>query len=250
PIMPGLEHAVTRGVSQDISQAWKDKVAPLCQAAFNRYPFLPTADADIPLDDFVRLLGPGGAIDQFFEQYLKAFVDQSQRPWRWRTPDRAPLGLSPDALGAFERAAQIRDALFTGGAQQVQIKFELVPLDLDPQIARLSLDIGGQVLSWEHGPPESMQFQWPGQGGRTAVRLTITPVGGEHALVTEKTGPWALLRLLDAPARLDPTAQPEKFRLTFTDRAGNMARFDLNASSIRNPFSKDLLRGFRCPSAL
>ena len=86
--------------------------------------------------------------------------------------------------------------------------------------------------------------------GRTAARLTMTPIGGEHALVIEKTGPWALLRLFDAPAHLDPTAQPEKFRFTLTDRAGGTARLDLNASSIRNPFSRDLLRGFRCPPAL
>jgi type VI secretion system protein ImpL len=249
PIAPALEHAAERSASQDIVQAWKEKVAPLCQAVFNRYPFLGTAEVDVPLDDFVRLVGPGGGMDQFFDQYLKAFVDQSQKPWRWRVADRAPLGLSPDALGAFERAAQIREALFTGGSQQVQVKFELVPVELDPQIARLNLDIGGQVLSWEHGPPESTQFQWPAQGGRTAVRLTMTPIGGDHALITEKNGPWSLLRLFDPPARLDPTPQPDKFRLTFTDRAGGTATFDLNASSVRNPFGKDLLHGFHCPSA-
>jgi type VI secretion system protein ImpL len=250
PVAPALEHAAARGASQDIAQAWKEKVAPLCQAAFNRYPLLGTTEVDVPLDDFVRLFGPAGAMDQFFDQYLKGFVDQSQKPWRWRVADRAPLGLSPDALGTFERAAQIREALFTGGAQQVQVKFELVPLELSPQIARLSLDIGGQVLSWEHGPPESTQFQWPAQGGRTAARLTMTPTGGDHAVVIEKSGPWALLRLFDSPARLDPAAQPDKFRLTFTDRTGGTATFDLNASSVRNPFSKDLLHGFRCPSAL
>jgi type VI secretion system protein ImpL len=251
PIAPSLERAATRGASQDLSRAWSDKVVPLCQAAFNRYPFLADSDTDVPIDDFVRLLGPGGAIEQFFDQYLKAFVDTSQRPWRWRTADRTPLGLSPDSLTEFDRAAQIREALFTaGGSQAVQVRFELVPVVLDPQIARISIDAGGQTLTWDHGPAEPVQFQWPGQGGKTAVRVTMTPASGGRALVTDKDGPWALLRLLDSAARVTPTAQPDKFRVVFTDRAGGTASFDLNASSVRNPFNRDLLRRFRCPPRL
>ena len=42
----------------------------------------------MPLDDFVRLLGPGGLIDQFFDQYLKPFVDTTQTPWQWQSADQ------------------------------------------------------------------------------------------------------------------------------------------------------------------
>ena len=240
--------AVTAGgASQELADAWRSKVLPLCQAAFNRYPFVAASAADVPLDDFTHLLGPGGLIDQFFDQYLKPFVDTTQTPWRWQSADHAKLGLSAGSLAEFERAGQIRDALFNGG-QQIQVRFQLVPVALDPGVGQISLDIAGQTLTYNHGPTEPMQFQWPGTGGKTLVRMTATPASGGAATIVEKDGPWALLRLLDS-ARVLGSGQPDKFRLVFTTPAGQ-ATFELNASSVRNPFTLSALRAFRCPAKL
>ncbi|HET9019809.1 MAG TPA: type VI secretion system membrane subunit TssM, partial [Acetobacteraceae bacterium] len=63
------------GASAQLMDAWRSKVLPLCQAAFNRYPFIQSSNADVPIDDFTKLLGPGGMVDQFFDQRLKSFVD-------------------------------------------------------------------------------------------------------------------------------------------------------------------------------
>ena len=114
--------AVTaNGASPELSDAWRSKVLPLCQAAFNRYPFVAGSTQDVPLDDFVHLLGPGGLIDQFFDQYLKPFVDTTQTPWHWQSADHTRLGLSPgDLCVTFQRAADIRDALFPAGGSQIR----------------------------------------------------------------------------------------------------------------------------------
>jgi type VI secretion system protein ImpL len=128
------------------------------------------------------------------------------------------------------------------------VKFQLVPVSLDPQIAQISLDIAGQTLTYNHGPTESMAFQWPGAAGKTLVRETATPASGGQATVVEKDGPWALLRLLDT-ARVVSSGQPDKFRLVFTTPSG-AATFDLNANSVRNPFTLSALRAFRCPPSL
>jgi type VI secretion system protein ImpL len=237
----------TSGASQELSDTWRSKIVPLCEAAFNRYPMIASSSADIPVDDFARLLAPGGMIDQFFDQYLKSFVDTTQRPWKWLSADRTPLGLSPNALTEFERAAQIRDSLFSSG-NQMQVRFQLVPVSLDPQIAQISIDIGGQTLVWNHGPPEGTAFQWPGSGGKTLVRVTMTPSNGGQGQVTDRDGPWALLRLLDT-ARISPSGQPDRFRVAFTG-AGGTATFDLTASSVNNPFTLSALRNFRCPPKL
>ncbi len=249
-MVAGVSHSgaqvATSGASQELSDAWRSKVLPLCEP-FNRYPMVATSTADVPVDDFARLLAPGGMMDQFFDQYLKAFVDTTQKPWRWLSPDRIPLGLSPDSLTAFERAAQIRDALF-GGGNQIQVRFDLVPVAMDPQVGQISIDIAGQTLSWSHGPPEDVRFQWPGAGGKTLSRVTMTPATGGQGQVTERDGPWALLRLLDAE-RTTPSGQPDKFRITFTG-GGGTATFELNASSVNNPFTLAALRSFRCPPKL
>ena len=89
---------------------------------------------------------------------------------------------------------------------------------------------------------------WPAGNGNTQVRFTATPAGGGSSTVIEENGPWALLRLMDT-AHVASTGQPDKFVVTFAAPTGN-AVFDLNAASVRNPFSMTALRAFRCPSQL
>jgi type VI secretion system protein ImpL len=234
------------GASQELSDAWHANVLPRC-AVLNRYPFV-DSPIDVPLDDFTSLFGPGGTIDHFFDQYLKPFVDTTQSPWRWQSADHTKLGLSDDSLAAFEHAAQIRDSLFPAGGTQLLVKFQLVPASLDPSLAQVTIDVAGQSMTSNHGPTESTWFTWPGAGGKTLTRVTITPATGKSTVV-EKDGPWALLRMLDA-GHLTPGGQPDKLHLSFGSPATGTAAFDLNASSVRNPFTMATLRSFKCPQKL
>ena len=196
-VSQGGAAVASSGASAELSDAWRSKVLPLCTAAFDRYPFVAGSAADVPLDDFAHLLGPGGLIDTFFNENLKALVDTSTTPWRWQASDHANLGLSPNTLVQFQRAAEIRDALFASGAQ-MQVKFQLLPVSLDPKLAKITLDIAGQTMTYDHGPPESAGFVWPGPNGNTVVRVTMTAASGGRETAIERDGPWSLLRLLDA----------------------------------------------------
>lgn len=148
----------------------------------------------------------------------------------------------------FQRASEIRDALFPDGGNQILVKFQLVPTTLDPGLAEVTVDVGGQRDSYAHGPVEPMALQWPGPKGETLVRVTLVPAAGGAAKVIEEHGPWSLLRLLDN-ATLTPSGQPDKFSIAFGAAAGH-AVFDLDASSVRNPFTLSSLRAFRCPAKL
>jgi type VI secretion system protein ImpL len=234
------------GASTALQDAWKSQVLPLCEAAFNRYPFIGASTEDVPIGDFVQLLGPDGLMAKFFDQYLKPFVDTTTQPWQWQSADHTKLGLSPSVLSEFERADNIRQALFSSGAQP-SVQFQLVPVSLDPGLAQVSIDIAGQTLTYAHGPIQPLMVQWPGKDGNTLVRLTMTPAGGGSETVTQENDTWSLLRLLDS-GRLVPTSQPDKFRIVFSSAAGN-AEFELNANSVRNPFNMSL-RAFRCPPKL
>ncbi|HTW70707.1 MAG TPA: type VI secretion system membrane subunit TssM [Acetobacteraceae bacterium] len=235
------------GASTELQDAWKSQVLPLCQAAFNRYPFVAGSSEDVPIGDFVHLLGPDGLMEKFFDQYLKPLVDTTTQPWQWQSPDHTKLGLSPGVLSEFERADDIRQALFANGGAQPMVQFQLVPVSLDPGLAQVSIDIAGQTLTYAHGPIQPMMMQWPGRDSNTLVRLTMTPAGGGSESVTEKNDTWSLLRLLDS-GHLIPTGQPDKFRIVFSSPAGK-AEFELNANSVRNPFNMSL-RAFRCPPKL
>ena len=149
-------------------------------------------------------------------------------------------------LSEFERADDIRQALFSNGAQPA-VQFQLVPVSLDPGLAQVSVEVAGQTLSYAHGPIQPVMMAWPGKDGSTLVRLTMTPAGGGSESVTQENDTWSLLRLLDS-GHLVPTGQPDKFRIVFSSAAGK-AEFELNANSVRNPFNMSL-RTFRCPPKL
>lgn len=234
----------TAGSRQQISDSWRGTVLPLCDAAFsNRYPFTPGSPVDVPTDDFTRIVGPGGLIDQFFAANLKPFVNIATRPWKWQGPD---LGLSNDALAQMQRAAELRDGLFAG-APQMSAKFEMVPVSLDAGIAQVSVDIDGQVLTYNHGPLQPMKMVWPVPNGRGQVRVTFTAAAGGQGSVVERNGPWAPFRLFDT-AKITPSGQADRFTVSFSN-GGQIAAFQVTSSSVINPFTMPALHQFRCPAS-
>ncbi len=235
------------GAKQSIQDAWASKVLPLCQAALtNRYPLFQQSALDVPIDDFVKLMAPGGLIAQFFEDNLKPFVDTTQTPWKWNGADNNQLGLSANTLTQFQLASDIRSGLFSGGGSGVSLKFEVAPVTLDNAVAQASLDVDGQDLTYAHGPVQPMRMQWPGPAGRNVVRLTFSPVSGAPATTTRE-GAWALFRLLDTGK--PSSTQTDRVTYTFTG-AGGIASFLFTASSVVNAFTLPALHQFRCPATL
>jgi type VI secretion system protein ImpL len=231
-----------------VNNLWTSQVLPFCQRALgNRYPLARGSSQDVTLADFTRLFAPGGLIDGFFQKYLSPFVDTSGKTWRWRTDGEVTLGSSPESVRQFQRAAEIRDAFFGGGATPA-IGFQLRPITMDSSIERFSLDLDGQQLSYSHGPVRATTINWPGPGGSGQVTMEVfpPPAGGRSAITL--MGPWALFRLFDR-ARIEPTAQPEEFRVTF-ELSGRSAVYALTASSVLNPFRLPALHAFSCPERL
>ena len=205
--------------------------AALCQAVTgNRYPFSAGATSDIPLDDFARLLGPGGAIDAFFNTQLKPYVDTAVRPWKTKTVDNVTAPVSADSLAQFQRAAAIRDLFFPNGSLQPLVHFDLTPTEAGSG----TLEYGGaKIVAASGTQARPAALTWPTP---TPARLTIA---GTRPL--EDPGPWSLFRLI---ARAQVTAAGDRVTLQFG--AGEQsARFELRASP--NPFASTLLQEFRCP---
>jgi type VI secretion system protein ImpL len=229
-----------------LNALWQANVAQLCRQALDgRYPLVRGSTRDAAPDDFGRLLGPGGLIDDFFQKNLATLVDMSGPQWRWRSGAET-LGIPADVLVQFQRAAQIRDAFFRAGGRDVSVRFEVKPLAIDPAITQFTLDIDGQQLVVKPGAQQSTVFQWPSGKGTGDAHVEFTPPGGAPA--ARAGGPWALLHLLDG-AHLQPTSQPDRFRLSF-DSDGRRAEFELAASSIVNPFRRGIVERFRCPDRL
>ncbi|MGT2475778.1 type VI secretion system membrane subunit TssM [Paraburkholderia terrae] len=226
-----------------LNALWQANVAQLCRQALDgRYPLVRGSNRDAAPDDFSRILGPGGLIDDFFQKNLATLVDMSGPQWRWRTGADS-LGIPADVLTQFQRAAQIRDAFFRAGGRDVSVRFTLKVLDIDPAIDHATIDIDGQQLVAAH-VDQSMVFQWPSGKGTGQAHVDFDPSGDS----ARADGPWALLHLVDN-ARLQPTAQADRFKMTF-ESDGHPLVLQLDASSVTNPFRRGVFEQFRCPDRL
>ena len=123
-----------------------------------RFPFATTASRDMAPSDFARLFGPGGLFDEFRRNQLTERVDTSSRPWKARSAADATLP------GAFEQAAAIGALFFPGGAPLPELKLRLTPQRMDAELLQFSIDVDGQLLRFENGPPRAKELVWPGTG--------------------------------------------------------------------------------------
>lgn len=231
-----------------IGQDLATSVTSMCNAAINgRYPFTPGSPVDVTADDFGRIFGPGGVMDDFFQKKLAPYVDTTTKPWRFRQVGEASLGASASLI-QFQRADEIRNVFFSAGAGGPSVRIEMKPLQMDPALLQFSLDMDGQVLKYAHGPSVPQQLRWPGTRGTNQIRIQVSPstASGASGLLFE--GPWAIFRMFDR-AQLQPSSQPEKFRSTFVID-GRPIVLDVTTSSVQNPFRLDALRSFRCPTRL
>lgn len=233
------------GVRADLDATWKTQILPFCQQAIGgRYPFA-VSSTDTTLADFARMFGPDGLLERFFDRQLKPFVDTSVSPWKMMTNAGAAPDITPQGLALFEQAERIRTMFFPQGATTPQLTFEITPTDLDAGAMRVRLDIDGQVLLYQYGPPQSAAFKWPGSPSGVRLEFGASTPGQPSSLTVP--GPWALFRFIGGRqlTRLAPT------RFAFTTTLGaRSATFTLDAASVNNPFRQNPMTGFRCLPSL
>jgi len=177
---------------QQVADAFNASSGPasLCQKAVTgRYPFVPGATNEIPLDDFARLFSPGGLIDGFFNTQLRPYVDTSGAKWTPHPVNGVPAPVAPVELAQFQRAAVIRDLFFGAGGNTPTVRFDITPVSLDNGAKQVTLDLGGTTVTDAFGPPRATQIIWPGQTGMSSVRLVFDPAPSTGTGAFTASGP-------------------------------------------------------------
>lgn len=121
----------------------------------------------------------------------------------------------------------------------------MTPSDLDIKAKGVTIDVGGQSLSYAYGSQQTQTMLWPNGNNNVRVNFANTDINQTKSLSLD--GPWALFRLIQMQklTRLSPT----RFELDI-NFSGRYANFIIEAATVDNPFYSDLLHGFRCLSSL
>lgn len=242
-------HLLLSNAQSYLNTVWNQTVLPPYHAMIdNKYPLYKDASIDANLEDFAIFFAPDGTIDNFFNYYLKPFVDTHNVYWVWKTIDNDHIAIPQTTLEMFIRAAIIKKMYFAEGGHQPFVKFTLTPLGMEPGVIDFNLNIEGQIINLQlNHTPQTSELSWPGPDP-DKVTMQFINHQGKLATTTE-TGPWAWFRLL-AKANLQTAwKNPRVFKITF-DLNGNSVKYQLMASDLVNPFIAGIVDVFRCPEKL
>lgn len=246
-ITTGSSGITADGTRSSINARWQSQVLPFCeQALSNRYPFTKNSKADVAIQDFTKLFAPGGLIDAFFNETLLKHVDTRARPWVWKRINDTDLGISTSVLAQMQNAAEIRDTFFNGNPTP-SVNFQLTPEALDPKAQKVTLEIDGQSVEFQHsqGAPKPTAIKWPGSVG--VARVVFQPPVNNTGNAVTRDGPWGWFRLLNV-AEIRRTNVSDRSRVIF-NIGGRIAIFQLQSGSVLNPFNLPALSKFSCPKS-
>ncbi|CAN1523362.1 IcmF Type VI protein secretion system component VasK [Rhabdaerophilaceae bacterium] len=234
---------------QHVNDAWKKDVLPTCEGAIaGRYPIYADGREDMSLRDFGDFFKPGGIIDEFSKKFLSPLVVNQRNSFVPARIDGIPIPFRTDALAQFARARAIQQAFFSANASMPQAKFSIRPGRLDPGVLRSILSIDGREIIYRHEQPRAFDIDWPTKADSSTISVVLTPIEGQEVR-TEHSGPWALFRLVDSTG-VRSQGVTDAFSFTVGRRDGPKVTYVLRATSVNNPFSLGVIRGFRCPSVL
>jgi type VI secretion system protein ImpL len=217
---------------QQVTLACQERIAA-------RYPFAKGAERDVALDDFARMFGPKGLIDQFAGAYVLASVDASGPQWKWRDDSLLASRLTPTSLADFALAADIRAAFFGPGQAPPGFSYTVAA----PAAAGARLEIDSTVIAGGSG---STTLQWPGAGENHRALLTLRPGGPP---LVQASGVWSLYHLLDA-AKLSGDGALATFSAGARELAYRFIVAPATPGAALKPLDLARLRNFHCPGGV
>jgi len=216
----------------------------VCQRTVaNRYPIHAGSGLDVLTEDFARFFGPAGLMDQFFSSRLASLVDTGTGDWTLKPLSDGAQATSNPSLIQFQRAARIRDVLFSGNKPSPGFEVEMRLVNSSNPDDVFYLENNGDLKMFSRQFQPNHRIQWGGQSPSATLRVRASE--GPYKTYS---GPWALFRLFDA-SQIQNTERPEKFRAKFT-LDGKQFDFEVLANSAFNPLRLNELRQFRCPGNL
>jgi hypothetical protein len=211
------------------------QVAEVCSNIIRgKYPFVRGSATDLALEDFGRLFGAGGILDQFFKLQLEPFVDRSGAEWAWK-PGTSMTGRPSNILRSFQTADWIKDSFEMSTGTLPMLKLSIQPAQV-PAGVTAEFKTGGTTVQSPATGTAAVPIEWPGTSVRTAIAVNNGPGIG-------RDGIWSLFRMLEAGG-LRASGETATVQYLF---AGIELHYQIRTGSVKNPLDLGRLREFRCP---
>jgi len=233
----------------ELNRQWKNEIQlKYSQSIENRYPIFKKSKQQTSIEDFASFFAPDGDYRTFLDSKIKPFLLIDGSRWRLKTLEGKNIGLGKQTLTQLKRGERLSKAFYPKGADGMNVRFVLKPKTLDAKVKRFTLTLDGDRVTYRHGPTRSSTHSWPfGDTPESSnVSIRFEKSGSKSDL--RKKGTWAFFQLLDE-SNVKRTSSADRFNVTFSVD-GYIAKYELKASSVVNPFKLSDLHAFRIPGKL
>lgn len=240
---------ILAAAKDDLQSVWQNDV----YRAFNvelagRYPFNAASTDEVSLDEFQRFFGADGVFEQFFEQNLKNFINESTgQPV---IIDGQGLRVSPEFLKQVSTVRNVRDIFFSVDGVPT-LRYVVEPVGMSGGLSRAVLNIEGQLVPYSHGPSRPISILWPNALSSRQDVSQISTSGarksGSSGLLSYQ-GLWSSFRLFDKATISEVT--PDSVNLTFSTQGGQITYRLRMPATDKNPFALRPLSHLKLPEQL
>jgi type VI secretion system protein ImpL len=207
-----------------------------------KYPFNPTSDQDLPIDQLNDILAPKtGALWAFYDDKLKTILVKQGS--HYEVAPASAIKPSPVFVAFFNRAAALSDALYSGSSSTPKFLYTLKTM---PSNVEVVLKIGNQTML---GTGSQQQFTWTG----APEDVQATTPGGDT--LGSFKGAWSVFRFVaDAHSQgsghvtnLEWIMQSNGRTIVLPNGKPKSYSYQLEVNGV-NPFQSSELTGLRCVS--
>jgi len=179
-----------------LDEEWQEQVFALYEAGIKgKFPFN-SRGPDAAVADVSELLNRrSGILWEFVDEQLEPFLKKRKGKWEERTWNDLGIGFSKKFLAGLSKANNVTRSLFSKDSETTHFLFQVLPVP-QPGVRETYLGFSEQAYRYRNEPEEWRKFSWPGKGTTEVSRIYAINRQGRKVSI-EKSGPWALLRVLN-----------------------------------------------------
>lgn len=236
---------IIRGAHDHMNTAWRETIVPTYNEGMRgRFPLTSTLGSSVSMNAFNQLMGYGGALDKYFIQYVKPFVNTESQNWKLYSQHGLTIEIPKSHIEAFKRANVIRQEFFPSGSNKASLEMTIKPLTLDKRATSVEFVVGPQTIRYSHGPQMETSVTWPMPFNSQNSRIVITTFNSDQ-YAHSSGGAWSLFRMFKHGVfKQGATDGSYQFDLNFR---GHTASFAISGPSNINIFTLKDIQGFSLP---
>ncbi|REL26629.1 type VI secretion system membrane subunit TssM [Thalassotalea euphylliae] len=239
---------------RQLDEEWQELVYSLYETGIKgKFPFY-TKGPDAAVADVAELLNSrSGVLWKFVDDELTPFLKKRKGNWEERTWNGMGVGFDKQLLTGLKRANRVTRSLFSKDSETSGFQFQALPV---PQrgVRETYLGFSEQSYRYRNEPEEWRKFSWPGKGTTEVARVYAVDRTGRRVSV-EKSGPWALLRVLNEAQIKWIKGTEYAVNWAFNEQNKSTeqkltAKFMLKSGRSNGIFSKSTMTSFSLPNSL